>query len=58
MPDVESDDDEDWVDDPNLESGEADPDTVPPHWSWEYPGFARNPVFCKLQPDYGDCPSL
>ncbi|KAJ7454208.1 hypothetical protein FB451DRAFT_1184959 [Mycena latifolia] len=48
MPDADSEDDEDWGDDPNLEAGEADPDSVPPHWSREYPGFARNPVFAIL----------
>ncbi|KAJ7823822.1 hypothetical protein B0H14DRAFT_2597693 [Mycena olivaceomarginata] len=38
----------DWADDPNLESGEVDPDSVPSHWSREYAGFARNPVFAIL----------
>ncbi|KAJ7197913.1 hypothetical protein GGX14DRAFT_503908, partial [Mycena pura] len=46
MPDVH--DEGDWADDPNLASGEADPDTILPHWSEEYPGFARNPVFAIL----------
>jgi hypothetical protein len=45
MPDVDAEDEEDWADDPNLESGEVDPDSVPSHWSREYAGFARNPVF-------------
>ncbi|KAJ7837890.1 hypothetical protein B0H14DRAFT_2588977 [Mycena olivaceomarginata] len=48
MPDVDSEDEEDWSDDPNLESGEVDPDSVPSHWSREYAGFARNPVFAIL----------
>ncbi|KAJ7722835.1 hypothetical protein B0H16DRAFT_1473181 [Mycena metata] len=48
MPDLNSDDDEDWADDPNLESGESDPDSVPPHWGHEYVGFSRNPVFAIL----------
>ncbi|KAJ7876876.1 hypothetical protein B0H14DRAFT_2342476 [Mycena olivaceomarginata] len=48
MPDVDSEDEEDWADDPNLESGEVDPDSVPSHWSREYAGFARNPVFAIL----------
>jgi hypothetical protein len=45
MPDVDSEDEEDWADDPNLESGEVDPNSVPSHWPQEYVGFARNPVF-------------
>ncbi|KAJ7367233.1 hypothetical protein DFH08DRAFT_1005503 [Mycena albidolilacea] len=45
MPDVGSEDEEDWADDPNLESGEVDPDSVLSHWLQEYAGFARNPVF-------------
>ncbi|KAJ7795466.1 hypothetical protein B0H14DRAFT_3554157 [Mycena olivaceomarginata] len=48
MPDVDSEDEEDWADDPNLESGEVDPDSVPSHWSREYAGFSRNPVFAIL----------
>ncbi|KAJ7875119.1 hypothetical protein B0H14DRAFT_2343364 [Mycena olivaceomarginata] len=48
MPDVDSEDEEDWADDPNLESGEVDPNSVPSHWPQEYVGFARNPVFAIL----------
>ncbi|KAJ7702639.1 hypothetical protein B0H17DRAFT_1237044 [Mycena rosella] len=49
MPDVSAmEDDGDWADDPKLDSVEPDPDSVPPHWSREYPGFARNPVFAIL----------
>ncbi|KAJ7851228.1 hypothetical protein B0H14DRAFT_2581467 [Mycena olivaceomarginata] len=48
MPDVDSEDEEDWADDPKLESGEVDPNSVPSHWSQEYAGFARNPVFAIL----------
>jgi hypothetical protein len=45
MLDADSEDEDDWANDPNLESGEVDPDSVPSHWSQEYLGFARNPVF-------------
>ncbi|KAF8170862.1 hypothetical protein K438DRAFT_1982422 [Mycena galopus ATCC 62051] len=48
MPNVDAEDEEDWADDPNLESGEVDPNSVPSHWSQEYAGFARNPVFAIL----------
>ncbi|KAF8191101.1 hypothetical protein K438DRAFT_1763014 [Mycena galopus ATCC 62051] len=48
MPDVDAGEEEDWTDDPNLESGEVDPNSVPSHWSQEYAGFARNPVFAIL----------
>jgi hypothetical protein len=44
MPDVDAEDEEDWADDPTLESGEVDPDSVPSHWSREYAGFPRDPV--------------
>jgi hypothetical protein len=50
MSSEESRDEEDWEDDPNddpnLEEGESDPaGTSQSHWSHEYPGFSRNPVF-------------
>ncbi|KAJ6558912.1 hypothetical protein B0H10DRAFT_2446077 [Mycena sp. CBHHK59/15] len=48
MADAGEDENDDWPDDPNLESGEGDPDKVPPHWSGEYAGFSRNPVFVIL----------
>ncbi|KAJ7112888.1 hypothetical protein C8R44DRAFT_741243 [Mycena epipterygia] len=48
MPDAASENDEDWPDNPNLESGEAHPDSVPPHWSREYTGSVHNPVFAIL----------
>jgi hypothetical protein len=44
MPD-DAEGEEDWADDPTHESGEVNPDSVPSHWSREYAGFARNPVF-------------
>ncbi|KAJ7852217.1 hypothetical protein B0H14DRAFT_2581055 [Mycena olivaceomarginata] len=47
--------DEDWADDPNddpnLESGDADPEeSTGRNWTKDYPGFSRNPVFtiCML----------
>jgi hypothetical protein len=44
---------DDWQDDPNddpnLEEGESNPTgTSSSHWSNEYPGFSRNPVFVRI----------
>ncbi|KAJ7800306.1 hypothetical protein B0H14DRAFT_3785954 [Mycena olivaceomarginata] len=44
---------EDWEDDPNddpdLESGEADPgSSAGRSWTRDYPGFSRNPIFAIL----------
>jgi hypothetical protein len=33
MSDADSEDEEGWADDPNLESGQVDPNSVPSHWS-------------------------
>jgi hypothetical protein len=44
---------EDWEDDPNddpdLESGEADPgSSAGRSWTRDYPGFSRNPIFVRI----------
>jgi hypothetical protein len=46
MPTGEGDWEDDPNDDPNLESGDADPgDSAGRSWTRDYPGFSRNPIF-------------
>ncbi|KAJ6464707.1 hypothetical protein DFH09DRAFT_1488635 [Mycena vulgaris] len=49
MPPPDDDWEDDPNDDPNLESGDADPGDSAGHgWTKDYPGFSRNPVFVIL----------